>query len=337
MEEINIKSLYSKNNYMYRAIIELTTLCNFKCIHCFLEQHTNPGLSTQKLKEIIDELRDFGVYELQFTGGEIFMRKDIMEIIRYARELKFKVSLLTNVSLISDEMIHDLESLYVEIISTTLFSTDNEVNDKITQTNNSATVVMDTIKKIATTDIQTEIKTVLMKDNADAVDNIRKFCTDNNILFLATEGLFPSVSGDESIRNLKMTDKQLCRNIRCLDEIRFGALYSKEKLSTDSICCELHYSLFIDSYGDVYPCNLWFKKIGNITEDKIADIWNCDFLKKIRNTTWRDLTECYKCKNNKYCIRCSGIVDNIKGNYLLSDPYACRTSWARSKVNKQST
>ena len=89
--------------------MELTTLCNFKCKHCFLEKHTNPGLSTQEIIKIIDELRNFGVYELQFTGGEIFTRKDIMEIIRYARKLKFKVSLLTNVSLISEEIIYELE------------------------------------------------------------------------------------------------------------------------------------------------------------------------------------------------------------------------------------
>ena len=337
MEEINIKTLYSSHNYMYRAIMELTTLCNFKCKHCFLEKHTNPGLSTQEIIKIIDELRNFGVYELQFTGGEIFTRKDIMEIIRYARKLKFKVSLLTNVSLISEEIIYELEELYVEIISTTLFSIHDEINDKITQTKNSASLVINTIEKLSKTEIQTEIKTVVMRENADEIDYIRRFCAENNIMFLATEGLFPSVSGDETVRNLKMTNKQLCRNIKCLDEIRFGGLYNKEKLPTDSICCELHYSLFIDSNGDVYPCNLWFKKIGNLTVDKIEDIWNCDFLNNIRKATWKDLTECFECKKNKYCIRCSGIVDSIKGNYLLSDPYACRTSMARYRADIQNT
>lgn len=318
---------------MYRAIIELTTLCNFKCKHCFLEQHTNPGLSTNEIINIIDELRKFGVYELQFTGGEIFLRKDIMEIIRYARDLKFKVSLLTNVSLISTEIMDELENLYVEIISTTLFSMHNEINDKITQVKNSATLVTDVLKKLSKTNIQTEIKTVVMNENADEIDDIHEFCKDNNIAFLATEGLFPSISGDESIRNLKMTNEQLCRNIKCLDEIRFGSIYNKKKLPTDSICCELHYSLFIDSNGDVFPCNLWFKKLGNLTKTKIENIWNCDFLKDVRSKTWRDLSECFECKNNKYCIRCSGIVDSIKGNYLLSDPYACRTSLARHNAD----
>lgn len=222
----------------------------------------------------------------------------------------------------------ELEELYVEMISTTLFSIHNEINDKITQVKNSATLVMNVIKKLSKTCIQTEIKTVVMRENADEINNIRKFCDDNNIIFLATEGLFPSVSGDESIRNLKMTNEQLCRNIKCLDEIRFGGIYNEKKLSTDSICCELNYSLFIDSNGDVYPCNLWFKKIGNLIKDKIEAVWNCNFLNDIRSKTWKDLPECFECKNNKYCIRCSGIVDSIRGNYLLSDPYACRTSHA---------
>ena len=313
--------------------MELTTKCNFACKHCFIEEHTNIGLTTEEIFDVLRKLREFGVYELQFTGGEIFIRKDIIEIIRFARRnLNFRILLLTNVSLLDDKLIKELADLYVEKISTTLFSLSDEINDKITNVNGSATLVKRNIQKIAKTGIKTEIKTVVMKENVDEVSSIRQFCRENGIEFIATEGLFPSITGKKAVRNLAMSDSQLCKNIKCLDEIRFSKLYVKEKTLKQPICCELHYSLFINSFGDVYPCNLWFHKIGNMKTDVLSKLWNDEFLYKIRNTTWSSLKKCASCENSKYCIRCTGIVEALTGDYLASDPYACRTSMARKKI-----
>lgn len=335
MDEINIKDVYARNNYMYMAIIELTTNCNFRCKHCFIEQHDKDGLSCEEIFNLLKQLRDFGVYEVQFTGGEIFTRKDIMPIIRYARTLKFKVAILTNASLLTDAIISELNSLYVEVVSTTLFSLSNEINDKITSVQNSSSKVVENILKLSKTSMRSEIKTIVMRDNANEYQDIQNFCICNNIHYTATEGLFPTTNGNDFPRHLKMDYDQLCRNIGCLDKIRFGNHYKEEKLPDDPICCELHYSLFIDANGDVYPCNLWFKKLGNIKSSDISDIWNTPFLNLIRNTTWKDLPVCSSCENSAFCIRCSGIVDTLKGNYLLEDPYACRTASARHKIQQK--
>lgn len=95
MNELDIKKAYSDSNLMYMARIELTTKCNFKCKHCFIEDYSKKGLSTEEIFKLLDNLRKFGVYIVEFTGGEIFTRPDVMEILRYARKLKFNVAILT--------------------------------------------------------------------------------------------------------------------------------------------------------------------------------------------------------------------------------------------------
>lgn len=320
---------------MYLARIELTTKCNFRCKHCFIDDFGKAGLSKEEIFMLLDNLRKFGVYAVEFTGGEIFTRPDIMEIIRYARKLKFSVSLLSNLYLLTDEIIDELTSLSIEAISTTLFSMSDEINDKITCHRNSASKVIDNLLKLAKSNISIEVKTIVMSDNAGEYRAIQEFCNQNGFCYLATEGIFPEMNGNEAPRKLAMTLEQLRNCIYDLDTIRFGGLYKKDKSDDTPICCELHYSLFIGADGECYPCNLWFKKLGNIRSYNydISLLWNSPILLQVRQMTWKDLKKCSHCKNSAYCIRCTGIVDAIKGNLLMEDPYACRTALARKETD----
>ena len=334
MELIDIKKYYEENNYLFSVIVELTTICNFNCVHCFIDKHDCYGLNTNEIKQLLYKLRKAGVYEIQFTGGEIFTRKDAFEIIEYARELRFKVCLLTNVSLLDDNGIDRLKNLCVESVSTTLFSLDDEINDKITGVKNSASIVVDKIKKLSQTNIRTEIKTVVFKNTISEYSKINMFCIENGINFLATEGVFPSKSGSLNPRKLSMTYNQLCGCIEELDKIRFGDNYCQEKNDDDKICHELQYSLFIDSKGDVFPCNMWFEKIGDF-RDPVDDLWNNPFLLMAQKKTWKDLKKCKVCDNKKYCVRCSGIAYSICEDYLAHDSFSCVTAKARKMANNR--
>lgn len=74
-----------KNNRILNASIELLTQCNCNCIHCYHYEHQNNGPSYQQCLFIIDELQKAGVLDLQLTGGEIFLRKDLLSIVDYIR------------------------------------------------------------------------------------------------------------------------------------------------------------------------------------------------------------------------------------------------------------
>lgn len=332
LKTVNIKDYYSKNNLMYMAIIELTNKCNYKCIHCFIDNKNCGGLDTESIMELLDELRKMGVYEIQFTGGEIFLREDILQIIEYARKLYFKVGLLTNASLLTDYIIEELNKMNVEVISTTLFSLKDDVNDRITNGNCSATKVLRNLEKIKNTNIRTEIKTVVMKQNCGQYRDIQNYCVEKDIEYLATEGIFPTFSGSSEPRKYSMTKRQLEKELLNLDSIRFNGVYQERKENSTKICCELHYSLFIDSKGDVYPCNLWFKKIGNVGDSSINEIWNCEFLNKIRLMTWEQLKECNDCEDKNFCTRCTGIVAMLTGDIWGKDTFSCRTAAIRRKL-----
>ena len=76
--------------------------CNLTCAHCLVESHPggDPGLTTDRLKSIIDDVSDLGAHRFYFTGGEPFVRKDIFELIEYiTQNKKAELIILTNATL----------------------------------------------------------------------------------------------------------------------------------------------------------------------------------------------------------------------------------------------
>lgn len=101
-----------KNRVPQSVTIELLTLCNLKCEHCYIPEHNNSGLDYLILKDLFKQLRKMGSLNLVLTGGEIFLRKDIITLVELARTLGFRVSLLSNSTMITDEQINQLSNLY---------------------------------------------------------------------------------------------------------------------------------------------------------------------------------------------------------------------------------
>ena len=77
--------------------IEVTQRCNNKCLHCY--NNLAAGNRDAREKEltlaehcrIIDQIAGFGCLWLLLTGGEIFLRRDFLDIYTYAKQ---KLSLI---------------------------------------------------------------------------------------------------------------------------------------------------------------------------------------------------------------------------------------------------
>ncbi len=83
-----------------------TQTCNLKCAHCYAgsENKKYKGeLTTEQAKVMIDDLAEFGCPVLLFSGGEPTMRKDLLELMKYAKDKGMRVVISTNGTLITPE------------------------------------------------------------------------------------------------------------------------------------------------------------------------------------------------------------------------------------------
>ncbi|MBI3611321.1 MAG: methyltransferase domain-containing protein [Nitrospirae bacterium] len=110
--------------------------CNLTCTHCLVESHPggDPGLTTERLKSMIDEVSDLGAYRFYFTGGEPFVRPDIFDLIEYITKVKkAELIILTNATLLRGERLSLLKRQNRERLKlqVSLDGSRPEINDPI--------------------------------------------------------------------------------------------------------------------------------------------------------------------------------------------------------------
>src|SRR6201993_2095377 len=114
------------------AQIDLTYRCNERCVHCYLDHDDHGEMTTAEIRDVLDQLADAGVFFLTVSGGEVFMRRDFLDIIEYARSLMFCVKIKTNAFMIGDKEAERLRDLMVQDVQVSIYSHRPEVHDAIT-------------------------------------------------------------------------------------------------------------------------------------------------------------------------------------------------------------
>ena len=76
-----ISSYTQAHQVLWNAQIELLTLCNFACQHCYIPNRTSKGLPLLVIKDLATAFFNMGTFNITLTGGEPLLRDDIFEII----------------------------------------------------------------------------------------------------------------------------------------------------------------------------------------------------------------------------------------------------------------
>ena len=159
---------WTRDHQPYVATFELLPNCNFECIHCYLGVHRQESkmLSTEAVKHILNELQRAGVLQLALTGGECTLRKDLPEIYKYAKKLGFIVTIFTNASNITDELLDVFKEYPPFSVEISLYGASKETYLRVTK-RDAFDRVMNNIEKLHTNGIRFSLKTPLIKQNAD--------------------------------------------------------------------------------------------------------------------------------------------------------------------------
>ena len=90
-----------------------TKRCNLRCEHCYAGADCEAAvneLSTAEAKALVDDLADFGVPVLLFSGGEPLVREDLAELVAYADDAGLRPVLSTNGTLLTRERARELKA-----------------------------------------------------------------------------------------------------------------------------------------------------------------------------------------------------------------------------------
>lgn len=91
--------------------LSLTGGCNLKCRYCFYADSmaARSDLPTGRWLSFFEELGILGVQRVSLSGGEVFVRPDIFTLIDGVIENRMRFSILSNGTLITEEVINALQ------------------------------------------------------------------------------------------------------------------------------------------------------------------------------------------------------------------------------------
>ena len=156
----------------------VTNRCNLNCCFCLAKDlKRDSEMTTEEIKKAMNEFKRAGTQLWDFCGGEPLLRKDISELILYAKEIGLMVSIVTNGMQIKKNILALLKA------DSIMISIDGpkEIHDKIRGAPCFDTIVenLDILVKNNKTPI---INMVISRDNLTSVDYMINFAKQHHCL-----------------------------------------------------------------------------------------------------------------------------------------------------------
>ncbi len=285
------------SNHPSTMTIFVTNLCNARCRMCFNWQEINKSdinlLTLQEYETIAQKLKH--LHALIISGGEPFLRKDLNEIIKafnvHARTRQ--VAIPTNgfsadIPGMFEKILHDNPNIFFRL----LIGVDDIGNkhDDIRKVKNGFKKVERNIQalhrlKNKFENFQVNVTTVFMKENQDHIESIADYIDrlpvdEHKVLFIRgdiPDKALGQVSGEKylsAVRHFeKLTRKRLKSNSIYSRLFSAVNLYSREMIIKTVLeekaqmpCLAGKKIIVLRENGDLYPCELLDRKIGNVRE-----------------------------------------------------------------------
>lgn len=309
---VKLNNLAVKTRTPLTGKLELTYACNYKCRYCYVDNLKSEFMKLEDVKHILNELKDIGVKYLFITGGEPFLHKDIIEIIKYSEELNFIITIQTNGSMITQSIMNELKSIDKLKIVMSYHSCNESKFDSFTQVDGSFKKVINLSKEFKKNNIDYFFKYTVTSDSERELKANIKFLEERKIPFKIHTLILPNIEDVKNNGDYNISEE----SIRFLHENGYMKF-------NKSSCSAAMNKIWISPNGDVYPCELVREPIGNIFKENIKEIWYGDKSKKVlKSELFITDNKCIDCELSEYCNKCLAYLDYKSWTAGLS--YFCR-------------
>ncbi len=338
----HINSIFWKGHPIQLTFF-LTRKCNARCSFCFYLSDTEKK-GNERGELALDEIKKISssmgkLLWLAFSGGEIFLREDIVEIARvfYTNNRPSIILLPTN-GLMTDVIRERVDSILQSCPKSTVvvklsIEGTEKIHDSIRGTG-SFQKTMSTYEALGELthhypNFELGINTVFLSENQDQMDELMEFVNSLDRIKTHTVSL---IRGDVSDNDLKKVDmkkyleiiNKLDRNLKKKSSSTYRFQGAKLKAAQDIVQRRIIYdtvvqkkqiipcyagklNLVLTEAGDIYPCESFTKKMGNVRDS------GYDMAKIVKSPEAQQILKAIK-EENCFCTHECYLMTNILFN-----------------------
>ncbi len=270
---------------------EVTDRCNNRCFFCYNDKAPTFGneLTLKEIWSILRQLKEAGVFSINFNGGEPLMRPDFFEIMEYAHYLGFSLHMNTNATLIDDYKAKRIARC-MGTICTSILRPDECGHDCDTGRKGAYRDAIKGIQTLVNNGVKVEVNVCTHKKNvediykiAELVDSIGCYALCSTRYILNSKDNVDYLLDKEDTEFLIDTlykARQNFKNLKAISlpgPVPFCEISPKyhEKLAELNVPCQFGYGLCrISATGNVTPCTISDEIIGDLRNESFKDVWN---------------------------------------------------------------
>jgi radical SAM protein with 4Fe4S-binding SPASM domain len=344
----------------FLVVWDFTHKCNLSCKHCYSNSGSTgeAELTTEEAINVVDQLADFGVTALAFSGGEPLSRKDFFEVASHAVKRGLYVSVATNGTLLTEENVKKLKQAKINYVEVSIDGATAKTHDAFRGVPGAFDKAVAGLKTCVEADLCACIATTATKSNIAEMPGILDLAEEIGAERFTYFNFIPTGRGKEHYDQDLSPEEREKLMLYLLDRMSKGykvtILTTAPQLARVALQCQgpgdeatmsmahmqtvkvskkavpladfiggcgagrLYCSL--SPQGDVHPCVFFPVNVGNLKKQKFGDVWlNSELFNTLRDREKLKGT-CGKCSYKYICGGCRARANAYHDDFLSSDP-----------------
>ena len=341
---------------------ELTPCCNMACKMCYVrmtkqqQEQIAPLPTAQQWLALAEEAKKQGMVYLLLTGGEPFLRPDLRQILAGLNQMGLLVSINSNGTLITEEVVSWLKEVPPTRVNITLYGASDATYERLCGNPQGFTQAVRGIRLLKAAGIVVKINCSVTPYNADDLEGIYAFAKQEGLLVQASSYMFPPLRRDNDM--VGINDRLSAEDaayqsarIACfangedwfLQRMQDNAPLSLPGESGEDCpqlpaegegirCRAGKCSFWVTWDGKIQPCGMFSgNEAPNVFREGFAPAWE---RVKQAAASIRTAPKCSKCQLREQCKPCAAMALTETGKFDLVPEYRCQMTMCFEKASK---